>query len=414
MSQTDSQTDTDNVLDDATHESPGRGGPAGVAAVVAAVGIMLVAANLRPAVVSVAPLVGDIRSDLGFSSATAGLLTTLPVLFFGLSAPVAPRLAARFGIERTVFASLVVLVVGMLLRFVPNVATLFVGSAVVGAAIGVCNVVLPSLIKRDFAHRSGLMTGLYSMTLSGGAAIAAGLTVPIDDAVDGNWRLTLTSWSVLAIVAMVVWIPQLRRVHTVVVGAAIPSLWRNGIAWAVTGFMGTQSLIFYTFSAWLPQYLQDEGHTAKEAGTTLAIGQVVALTASLVIPIIAGRFRDQRLITLGVLVVCAVGFVGLVGGQSLTTLWVALVMFGPGASISLALLFMVLRSPSTTVTGQVSGMAQSIGYMMAAVGPIAIGALHDATDSWALAMTVLGLVLIPQALSTAVAGRDSTIRVTAD
>ena len=145
-----------------TSESRGRR-PLGT--VITAVGVMLVAANLRPVVVSVAPLIDEITRDEGFSSATAGLLTTLPVLFFGLSAPVAPRLAARFGIERTIFGALLLLTVGTLMRLIPGAPMLFIGSAVVGAAIGICNVVLPALIKRDFAHRSGLMTGLYSCLL---------------------------------------------------------------------------------------------------------------------------------------------------------------------------------------------------------------------------------------------------------
>ena len=173
-----------------------------VGVIVTAVGVMLVAANLRPAVVAVGPLIGVISDDAGFSSAVAGLLTALPVLFFGISAPVAPRLANRFGIERVIFGALLVLIVGILVRLIPSPAALFGGSAVIGAAIGTCNVVLPALIKRDFAHRSGLMTGLYSMTLSGGAAVAAAVTVPIDDAFDGNWRLTLASWAVLAVIAL--------------------------------------------------------------------------------------------------------------------------------------------------------------------------------------------------------------------
>lgn len=391
--------------------SSGGNAPRGIAAVIAAIGIMLVAANLRPPVVSVAPLVDDIMRDLGFGSAAAGLLTTLPVLFFGISAPIAPRIAARYGIERTIFGSMIMLILGMGLRFIPNIASLLVGSAVIGTAIGICNVVLPALIKRDFAHRSGLMTGLYSMTLSGGAAVAAALTIPIDDLDDGNWRLTLTSWTLLAVVALVVWVPQLARVHTVAVTSTPASLWRNRIAWAITTFMASQSIIFYTFSAWLPQYLIDHGRTAAEAGTTLAIGQVVALTASLVIPIVAGRLADQRAITLGVVVVCAAGFVGLVTVHVWTTLWVIMIMFGPGASISLVLLFMVLRSPSTVATGQVSGMAQSVGYVVAAVGPIAIGALHDVTGSWNVAMSVLGLALVPQALSTLLAAKNVTIKV---
>ncbi|WP_439030135.1 CynX/NimT family MFS transporter [Gordonia terrae] len=374
--------------------------------IITAAGIMLVAANLRPAVVAVGPLIGTISADEGFSSAVAGLLTALPVLFFGISAVVAPRLANRFGIERVIFGAMLVLIVGIGVRLVPAAAALFVGSAVIGAAIGTCNVVLPALIKRDFAHRSGLMTGLYSMTLSAGAAVASGVSVPISDALDGNWRLALASWALLAVVATVVWIPQLASVHRVTSTAPTSSLLKNPIAWAITVFMGTQSLIFYTVVAWLPQYLVDGGMTPVRAGAVLASAQVVALIMSLVAPIVAGRFADQRAVTLVVLAVCATGFVGLLATDVWPGFWAACVMVGPGASISLALLFMVLRSSGAKQTGQVSGMAQSVGYLAAAIGPILIGGIHDVTGSWTVAMAVLGLVLIPQALSVLGAGRD--------
>ncbi|MET9199282.1 MFS transporter [Gordonia sp. NPDC003585] len=377
----------------------------GFLTVITAVGVMLVAANLRPAVVTVAPLIDDIAAEQHFSSAAAGLLTTLPVLFFGLSAPVAPRLAARFGIERTIFGSLLLLVAAMLLRFVPDTTALFVGSALIGAAIGVCNVVLPALIKRDFAHRSGLMTGLYSMTLSGGAALAAGLTVPIYDGFDGNWRLTITSWVVLAFIAIAVWVPQMSRIH-LETPAGTGRVWRDKVAWMVTVFMGAQSLIFYTFTAWLPTFLMDQGYSRADAGGLLALGQVVALTCSLVVPIIAGRFADQRALTFAVLVTCGVGMAGLLTTDAWTALWIILVMSGPGSSIGLALLFMVLRSNNAAQTGQVSGMAQFLGYILAAFGPIAVGGLHDLTGSWTVAFSVLAIALAAQIFSTTVAARD--------
>nr|WP_083710293.1 MFS transporter [Williamsia sterculiae] len=366
---------------------------------------MLVAANLRPAVVGVAPLIDEIGGDNGFSNAISGLLTTLPVLFFGLASPIAPRLAARFGIERTIFGALVTLVVAMVLRWIPDTIPLFAGSALIGAAIGICNVVLPALIKRDFAHRSGLMTGLYSMTLSGGAAFAAGVTAPVDAALGGHWRITVNLWILLALVAMVVWIPQLTRMHTT---TASPGghLWRNRVAWAVTIFMGTQSLVFYTLSAWIPSYLMDVGYSRGAAGTTLALAQIVALTASLVAPIIAGRFADQRVVSFVVIGISAVGLIGLVTTHHWVVLWTMLTLIGPGASVSLALLFMVLRSSSTAQTGQVSGMAQFVGYTLAAVGPLAVGAIHDATDSWSIAFSVVGLALVFQAAATTLAARN--------
>lgn len=382
------------------------------AALLAAVGILLVSANLRPAVVGVGPLIGDIKESTGWSSSVAGLLTTLPVLVFGLVAPVAPRCAAKFGIERTVLASMVVLTSGILLRLLTEPGALFLGSALAGAGIGVCNVVVPSLVKRDFAHRPGLMTGLYSMTLSGGAAAAAGLAVPIDVAVGGNWRVALACWAIPATVAIVVWLPQLRRMHREEPRSFREPLWRNGIAWGITIYMAAQSMIFYTFAAWLPEFLIDRGVTAGRAGVILAIGQVAALVMSLVAPIIAGRYRDQRAFTFAVLAVCAIGFVGLLVTHRWPAVWAVCVLAGPGAAIGLALLFMVLRSSSTAQTTQVSGMAQSVGYLLAALGPVGVGFLHDVTGSWTVAMAALALALLPQAIATWSAARD--VRMTAD
>lgn len=389
-----------------------RGLPGRAATIVAAVAIMLVAANLRPAVVAVAPLIGPIRDTTGISNAAAGLLTALPVFAFGVAAPVAPRIAHRFGIERTIFGALVVIIAAILLRLIPNSLALFGGSAAMGAGIGICNVMLPALIKRDFAHRSGLMTGLYSMTLSGGAAVAAAFVVPINDALRGDWRLTLALCAIPVIVALLVWCTQLGYVHRVTPTSGASSVWRNPIAWAITIFMGTQSLIFYTFCAWLPQYLVDRGMPPSGAGAVLAAGQVAGLLASLVAPIIAGRFRDQRLFTFAVMGICAIGFVGLLTTSSVPTLWSMCILAGPGASLSLALLFMVLRSTSTQQTGQVSGMAQCAGYILAATGPVAFGALHDVSGSWALAMTVLSFVLVPQALASLRAAKNVTMDAT--
>ncbi|MBE9941504.1 MFS transporter, partial [Cellulosimicrobium cellulans] len=179
--------------------------PLGLAAVLA---IVLAALNLRPAVVAISPVLGEIRSDLGLSATAAGVLTTLPVLCFGLLAPLAPVLARRWGLERALFVSLVLLCVGFALRLVPSTAGLFAGTVVAGCAIGLGNVLLPALIKRDFADRIGLMTGLYSMALSGGAALAAGLTLPVASAAGLDWRGALATWGVLAVLGAIVWVPR--------------------------------------------------------------------------------------------------------------------------------------------------------------------------------------------------------------
>jgi len=390
----------------AVTNKPTRGS---AATVLTAAAIMLVAANLRPAVVAVAPIIDDIRATTGWDSSAAGLLTTLPVLMFGLTAPVAPRIAARFGIERTVLGCMVLLTAAIALRLYPHAAALLAGSALIGMAVGVCNVVLPALIKRDFAHRSGLMTGLYSMTLSAGAAVAAAVAVPLTEAVGGHWREGLALWAVVAALTTIGWIPMLRQVHRPRARAKAQPLWRNPIALAITAFMATQSCIFYTFGAWLPQVLIERGMSPAEAGAVLAVGQIAGLLMSLIAPIIASRFADQRILTMAMVVLCAAGFAGLITTDRFPVLWTALIVAGPGAAIGLVLLFMVLRSSSTAQTTQVSGMAQSAGYILAAAGPVAIGALHDATGSWTVAMTALALLLIPQAVATLWAAKNATM-----
>ncbi len=379
--------------------------------VFAAVAIMLAAANLRPAVVAVAPLLGDIRHTQGLGGAAAGMLTTLPVLCFGVMSPLAPRIGRRLGLERAVFASLAVLLAGIVARLAPPTLALFGGTLLVGLAVGVINVLLPALIKRDFSSRAGMMTGLYSMTLSGGAAIAAGLTVPIRDATGWPWRPTLAVWGVLAVVALALLTPRaLGSQHRDVTGPARSSLLHSRIAWAVTIYMGMQSLIFYTVTAWLPEFFSARGMSDARAGWMLSLFGIVGAVFSLLMPMVATRTRDQRLLAVGTTVICGVGLLGLVWGPDVPVLWVSLIGIGPGTGIGLALLMMVLRARTTEQTSQLSGMAQTIGYLLAAIGPILIGVLHDVSHSWTLAMVVLTVFAVPQAIGGFVAGANRRIR----
>ncbi|MGV9797247.1 CynX/NimT family MFS transporter [Mycobacterium sp. NPDC003449] len=388
-----------------SRERPGR-----ITIALAAVGIILVAANLRPAVVAVAPLVESIRSSTHWSSAMIGALSTFPLLMFGLSAPLGPYLAAKIGLERTVFAALVGMAVGIALRVVPNVGALFIGSALVGAGIGVCNATLPALIKRDFAQHSGLMTGLYSMALSGGAAVAAALAVPLNNAVGGQWRTTLVIWVIPVVIAIIVWISQLRWAHPAEPDVAKGrTVMRNPIAWAITIFMAAQSTIFFAITAWLPEILIERGLSPAGAGAVLAVCQIASLLSSLIAPMIAVRYRDQRVFTLITVGLCAAGFIGFLSTDQGPVLWTLCIMVGPGAGVALSLLFMVLRSTSSAQTSQVSGMAQSMGYLLAAAGPLILGVLHDLTGSWTVATAALSTVLIPQALAALIAGRDVTM-----
>ncbi|WP_240044854.1 CynX/NimT family MFS transporter [Streptomyces alboflavus] len=366
-------------------------------------GVVLLALNLRPALVAVSPLADTIRDDSGMSAAATSLLTALPLLCFGLLAPVAPRLGRRFGTERTLLATMVLICAGTALRMLDAVVALFAGTVVIGAGIAVANVLLPGLIKRDFPGRAGLMTGLYSMSLFGGAALAAGVTLPVQEASGMNWRTTLACWGALAVVAVVVWLPQLRARARDGAAAArqaarpVRGLWRSPLAWQVTGYMGLQSLNYYAAAAWLPTLLKDAGMSAGDAGWMLSFSSLLGIAGSFVAPVIVGRrVRSGTLAVLGA-VLCALAYAGLLTAPvSAAYLWMSLLGLGQGAAISLALLFIVQRAPDARHVAPLSSMAQCFGYILAATGPAVLGAVHDASHDWTLPVVLLLVLLVPQ------------------
>ena len=378
-------------------------------------GIVLLAANLRPALTGVAPLIGQIRADTGISNGVAGLLTTLPLLAFGLLSPIAPRVARRFGMERALLASLLVLVTGILLRWAGVGAALFLGTAILGAAIAVANVLLPGLVKREFPEHAGLMTSVYSTSLGISAALAAGVSVPLAQLAGIGWRGALALWALPALLAAVAWLPQLGRSDRPADLSArgspgVRDLWRSSLAWQVTLFMGLQSLAYYVTLTWLPEILQEEGMDAARAGWMLGLSQAVAIVTMFLAPMIAERRPSQR----GVVVV-GVGMSGagalglLVAGSTASTLWVVLLGLGQGASFSLALTFFALRAPDTGHAAALSGMAQSVGYLLAAGGPFLFGVLRDATGSWKAPLALLLMVTVCLLIAGLGAARDAHV-----
>ncbi|MFE1773979.1 CynX/NimT family MFS transporter [Streptomyces sp. NPDC059008] len=367
------------------------------------IGVVLLALNLRPALVAVSPLAGTIRDDSGMSAAATSLLTALPLLCFGLLAPFAPRLGRRLGMERSLLGTMALICLGTALRLLDSVVALFAGTIVIGAGIAVANVLLPGLIKRDFPARAGLMTGLYSMSLFGGAALAAGITVPVQQAAGLNWQATLACWGALAVLALVCWLPQVRRRTRVPSGVAgeaahpVRGLWRDPLAWQVTGYMGLQSLSYYAAAAWLPTMLHDAGLGAGDAGWMLSFSSLLGIVGSFLAPVVVGRRLPAGVLAAGSALLCAAAFAGVlvapVGGAYV---WMVLLGLGQGAAISLALLFIVQRAPDARHTAQLSSMAQCFGYVLAATGPAVLGAVHDASGSWTVPLALLLALLLPQ------------------
>jgi CP family cyanate transporter-like MFS transporter len=354
-------------------------------------GCLLIAANLRPPITSVGPLVGDIRADTGMSSAAAGLVTTLPLLAFAGVSPWAARIARRIGIEHALQAALVVLVAGVLVRSAGAVPALLLGTAVLGAGIAVANVLIPALIKQDFPERVGPMTSAYLTTMVGMAGVASGISVPLADNGLG-WQGALAIWALLGVVAFAVWWPVARRArHAPPEEVRAPVRLRSSaLAWQVTLFMGLQSLLFYCLIAWLPALLEDNGLSRTAAGWMLAVLQIASLTATMSVPVLAARRASQRRLVLLSSIAYLIGFAGLLAeGSTLAFVWTCFVGFGSGALFALALSFFALRSPDARHAGALSGMAQSIGYALAAGGPILIGFLHDQTGAWDASLVVL-------------------------
>jgi CP family cyanate transporter-like MFS transporter len=377
-----------------------------------ALSVVLVAINLRPAVAGVGPVLPELRAGLPLSGAGAAVLTTLPVLCFGLLATVAPRLARRYGIEPVLVGVMAALAVGALARVLDGPPLLFAGTVVAGGAIAIGNVLIPPLVKRDFPDRSGLMMGVYTMSVSGAAAVAAGIAVPLADASDLGWRASLGFWAIPAAVAALGWLPRMRG-HTRPPGAppAGRSLLRDPLAWQLTVFFGLQSLSFYAILAWLPSMYRDFGTTPAVAGFLLSFSGLVQIPVSLVVPSLANRATHQIWYAVVGTVLIAAGLVGvLLAPMAAMYLWVALIGFGQGACFALGLNLFVLRTQRVVDTARVSAMAQSIGYTLCAFGPLLVGLLHDATGSWTVPLVLLLALLVPQLVCGALAGRARTLR----
>lgn len=358
------------------------------------------------------------------SGVAAGVATTLPVLAFATVGALAPALVQRAGLVPSLLVADSALATGLLLRgFSGNsVVLLLTWTAVATSGIAVANVLLPSLVAKFFSHRVGPVTGAYTMAMQAGSAAGAGLTVPLARAW-GGWHFGLGSWALLALVALPPWVVVYMRLRPP--GAAhAPShqaanhgpssdqperrirLQRSGVAWGLAVFFGMQALAAYVVMGWLPQIFKDAGLSPGKAGMLLAVVLAVSAPMALALPIIANRLSDQRILVVVVSLAMGFGYIGLaVAPASGSWLWSASLGIGQGA-FPLALGMIGLRARSASITTSLSAFTQSIGYVFAAFGPFAVGALHQLSGTWAVPLILLTVLLIPQLCGGLLAGRN--------
>jgi CP family cyanate transporter-like MFS transporter len=378
------------------------------------VGILFVAINLRPALSSIGPLIDFIRQDIGISETLLGLLTTLPLIAFGVVSTMTSLFTKRFGIGNTLTGALILLTSGIIIRSLGGIFPLYLGTILLGIAIAFGNVLIPALIKRNFPHKAGIVTSLYSGIMSLGAAFAAGLSVPLAVEMNLGWRGSLGVWAVLAFIALIIWIPNIKRINRTPprrsFKEAMKKLSGSLLVWKLALYMGLQSLAFYVILAWLPAILIDRGFDATYAGWMLSLSQATGIIGAILIPIWAGSRKDQRLVIVSLIIVELIALIGLmIPGLGMVELWVGLIGMVLGGTFGLALLLIVLRSDDAETAAELSGIVQSIGYFIAASGPFIVGVIYDLTHVWNYALALLIVVAILKLLMGVGVGKDQKV-----
>lgn len=349
---------------------------------------------MRPALAVVGPVLGDIRTEFHLSGAMAALLTALPVGCFALLGPLAPSVSRRFGLERALAVALVVLLAGSLLRLGPNLATLLGGTVALGCGIALTNVLLPALVKRDFPQKAGPITGTYSTMINLSAAAAAGSVVPIAAAAGHGWRAGLAVWILPVFPALAVSAAVARRarpsIATGEVRLRLRGLARSKRARQIVAFTTAQSIIYYGVLSWLPSIYISHGLSPTAGGLLLSLTTLLSAPVALVLPTMAARRADQRRYVVVIASCAAAGLTGILAAPTAGAyLWMVLLAIGLGGAFPLALTLFVLRARDAAETAQLSAGAQTVAYLVAAGGPIALGSLHDLTGSWAPGIGVL-------------------------
>ena len=374
--------------------------------------MILISINLRTSIASVGPLIPFIRADLGISNGAAGFLTTLSLITFAIFSLLAPSLGKKLGHGNAIFLGILLLAIGVVIRVQGGIALLYLGTALTGIGIVTANVLMIPFFKAYIPEKIGLMTALLSTGMSLFAALASGISVPLAEGLGWGWRGALLSWVGLMVLALIAWIPQLSppksKGSTEVLAGK--NVWKSRLAWQVTGFMGAQSVMYFTMITWLPDLLIARGMTPVNAGMALFYMQLISLIGTFFAPNLLMRLPQQS----GVVIVVGIGYLlgysGLfIHNELLTFVALTLIGIGSGASLSIAYTLISMRTAEALTTSRLSGMVQSAGYVLAALGPLVFGICLDVFGNWNLLIWFLLAMTLQFVVLGIPAGRDQKI-----
>lgn len=384
------------------------------------VAVLAVGANLRPSITVVGPLIERIGQETGLTAAALGLLGALPVFTFAAVSPFVHLLGRRWGVERVIFFALVVLILGTLLRAAPGLPySLFAGTMILAAAVGVMNVLVPIVVRRDFPDHVPMMTGAYTASLTAVASLASGVAVPLADGI--GWQYTLASVALVTLLAAGLWGLRLRSApyassdSQLVNAAPSPrdrerSVWHSGLAWQVTLFFGLQASIFYFLLTWLAAIHTYHGFSERTAGYSVAAYQAIGIIGTLAISRLMQRLDDHRYVVVGLGAGMVLGLGGMILLPSLMPWWAIVCGVSSTATLLVGMTMISLRANSPEQATQLSGMAQGLGYAVAGVLPILAGNVFDATGSWTLPLYAALGVTVAYTVVGYFSGRDVRIR----
>lgn len=378
------------------------------------IGILFISFNLRAPITAVGSIVELIQTEYALSNAVAGFITTLPLVAFAVVSPFVAKIAGKIGHAKTMMAGLFLILLGELVRSYTGVVGLFVGTAVMGTGIAIGNVIIPAIIKLYFSEKVGMVTSIYTSGMCVFAAVGAGISVPLAKGLDLGWKNALAAWFILTLCTIFIWLPQITKkqaASNTQKTVSQTSIWKSKLAWWVTLFMGTQSLLFYSLVAWLPTIVMSKGMSDSFAGNMALLFQLMAIPATLLIPMLCDKFKDQRILVIVTCIIYGVGMLCFMLGQTALMVTVAVICMaiGMGGSISLSIAFISLRSPNSSRASELSGMSQSAGYLFAALGPIVTGFIFDIQSSWTIPLSLFVLLIVFLAFCGMFAGSSKTV-----